>query len=306
MDVLRGMQAFVAVVDRGSLSAAAETLGVSAVMVGKYLQQLETHLGARLLQRNTRRQSLTDAGRNYLTGCRAVLEQVQQAEACVEGLQRQPQGVLRISAPVTWGSCVLAPLVASYLAAHPKVSIELDLSNRRVDLIEEQFDAVVRMGALGSAEWVARPLPPYAMQICAAPTYLRRKGTPEHPSDLGDHDCLTHLAWRGGHGWRLRGYPEQDWSEHSRLLCNDGDGLRRAALAGAGLILQPAVLLADDVAAGRLVPVLADYLPEPRPLHLVYLPDRRPRPKLNSFVEFLLEALDTHGVSLHSGLPNTP
>ncbi|HBS62028.1 MAG TPA: LysR family transcriptional regulator, partial [Stenotrophomonas sp.] len=226
MDTLRCMQAFVAVVEQGSFNAAAEQLAVSSVMVGKYIQQLETHLGVRLLQRNTRRQSLTDAGRNYLAGCRAVLEQVQQAEASVEGLQAQPQGVLRISAPVTWGSCVLAPLVARYLAAYPQVTVELDLNNRRVDMIEEQFDAVVRMGQLGSAEWVARPLPPYAMQICAAPSYLARKGIPQHPGDLRDHDCLTHLAWRGGHGWRLRGHPEQDWSEHSRLLCNDGDGLR--------------------------------------------------------------------------------
>lgn len=291
MDIVRCMQAFVAVVERGSLNAAAEQLQVSSVMVGKYLQQLETHLGGRLLQRNTRRQSLTDAGRNYLAGCRTVLEQVQQAEASVAGLQAQPQGVLRISAPVTWGSCVLAPLVADYLAAHPQVVVELDLSNRRVDLIEEQFDAVVRMGRLSSTEWVARPLPPYAMRICAAPAYLQRKGVPRHPGELARHDCLTHLAWRGGHGWRLRGHPEQDWSEHSRLLCNDGDALRRAALAGAGLILQPAVLLAEDIAAGRLQPVLDDYLPEPRPLHLVYLPDRRPRPKLSSFVDFLLDAL---------------
>jgi DNA-binding transcriptional LysR family regulator len=291
MDTLRCMQAFVAVVEHGSFNAAAEQLAVSSVMVGKYIQQLEAHLGVRLLQRNTRRQSLTDAGRNYLAGCRTVLEQVQQAEASVEGLQAQPQGVLRISAPVTWGSCVLAPLVARYLAAYPQVTVELDLNNRRVDMIEEQFDAVVRMGQLGSAEWVARPLPPYAMQICAAPSYLARKGIPQHPGDLRDHDCLTHLAWRGGHGWRLRGHPEQDWSEHSRLLCNDGDGLRRAALAGAGLILQPAVLLAGDVAAGRLQPVLAAYLPEPRPLHLVYLPDRRPRPKLSSFVTFLLDSV---------------
>jgi len=282
------MQAFVAVVDRGSLNAAAEQLQVSSVMVGKYLQQLEAHLGVRLLQRNTRRQSLTDAGRNYLAGCRAVLDQVQQAQASVAGLQAQPQGVLRISAPVTWGSCVLAPLVADYLAAHPQVTVELDLSNRRVDLIEEQFDAVVRIGQPGSAEWVARPLPPYAMRICAAPAYLQRRGIPQQPADLAGHDCLTHLAWRGGQGWRLRGHPAHDWSEHSRLQCNDGDGLRRAALAGAGLILQPAVLLAEDIAAGRLQPVLEAYLPEPRPLHLVYLPDRRPRPKLSSFVDFLL------------------
>ncbi len=209
------MQAFVAVVEHGSFNAAAEYMAVSSVMVGKYVQQLEAHLGVRLLQRNTRRQSLTDAGRNYLAGCRTVLEQVQQAEASVEGMQAQPQGVLRISAPVTWGSCVLAPLVAQYLAAYPQVTVELDLSNRRVDLIEEQFDAVVRMGQIGSAEWVARPLPPYAMQICAAPSYLQRKGIPRHPADLRNHDCLTHLAWRGGHGWRLRGHPRSMSSKTS-------------------------------------------------------------------------------------------
>ncbi|HEL4151667.1 TPA: LysR family transcriptional regulator, partial [Stenotrophomonas maltophilia] len=160
MDTLRCMQAFVAVAERGSFAAAAEQLQVSAVMVGKYIQQLEAHLGTALLQRNTRRQRLTEAGSAYLAGCRQVLEQVQQAEADVAGLQVQPRGLLRVSAPTTWGSCVLAPQLAGLLRAQPQLNVELDLSNRRVDLIEDGFDVAIRVGPLPSQEVVARPLPP--------------------------------------------------------------------------------------------------------------------------------------------------
>lgn len=283
------MQAFVAVAERGSFAGAAEQLQVSAVMVGKYIQQLETHLGTALLQRNTRRQRLTEAGSAYLAGCRQVLEQVQQAEADVAGLQIQPRGLLRVSAPTTWGSCVLAPQLAGLLRAQPQLNIELDLSNRRVDLIEDGFDVAIRVGPLPSQEVVARPLPPYAMSLCAAPAYLRRRGTPRTPADLQGHDCLSHLAWRGGHGWQLANGQQVDWE--ARLTCNDGVALREAAVAGAGLVLQPTALLAAEIAAGRLKPLLRDYLPEPRPMHLIYLPDRRPRPRLQCFVDFVMTTL---------------
>lgn len=289
MDTLRCMQAFVAVAERGSFAGAAEQLHVSAVMVGKYIQQLEAHLGAALLQRNTRRQRLTEAGSAYLAGCRQVLEQVQQAEADVAGLQVQPRGLLRVSAPTTWGSCVLAPTLAGLLRAQPRLNIELDLSNRRVDLIEDGFDVAIRVGPLPSQEVVARPLPPYAMSLCAAPSYLRRRGTPRTPADLEGHDCLSHLAWRGGHGWQLSNGEQVDWE--ARLTCNDGFALREAAVAGAGLVLQPTALLAGEIAAGRLKPLLRDYLPEPRPMHLIYLPDRRPRPRLQCFVDFVMTTL---------------
>ncbi|WP_303638168.1 MULTISPECIES: LysR family transcriptional regulator [Stenotrophomonas] len=289
MDTLRCMQAFVAVAERGSFAGAADQLQVSAVMVGKYIQQLETHLGTALLQRNTRRQRLTEAGSAYLAGCRQVLEQVQQAEADVAGLQVQPRGLLRVSAPTTWGSCVLAPVLSGLLRAQPLLNIELDLSNRRVDLIEDGFDAAIRVGPLPSQEVVARPLPPYAMSLCASPSYLRRRGTPRVPADLEGHDCLSHLAWRGGHGWQLANGEQVDWE--ARLTSNDGFALRAAAVAGAGLVLQPTALLADEIAAGRLKPLLRDHLPEPRPMHLIYLPDRRPRPRLQCFVEFVMNTL---------------
>ncbi len=289
MDRLRCMQAFVAVADLGSFTRAAEKLDVSAVMVGKYVQQLEAHLGTALLQRNTRRQRLTEAGTAYLAGCRQVLEQVQHVEANVAGLQLQPRGLLRISAPSTWGSCVLAPALASLLEAQPLVNIELDLSNRTVDLIEDGFDAAIRVGPLPSREVVARPLPPYAMSLCASPDYLRRKGTPRDPADLAQHECLSHLSWRGGHGWRLATGDAVDWEPRARLSSNDGQALRQAALAGAGLVLQPTALLGEDIAAGRLVSVLDEHVPVARPMHLIYLPDRRPRPRLQCFVEFLME-----------------
>lgn len=289
MDTLRCMQAFVAVAECGSFAGAAEQLQVSAVMVGKYIQQLEAHLGTGLLQRNTRRQRLTEAGSAYLAGCLQVLEQVQQAEADVAGLQVQPRGLLRVSAPTTWGSCVLAPQLAGLLRAQPQLNVELDLSNRRVDLIEDGFDVAIRVGPLPSQEVVARPLPPYAMSLCAAPSYLRRRGTPRTPADLEGHDCLSHLAWRGGHGWQLANGEQVDWE--ARLTCNDGVALREAAVAGAGLVLQPTALLAGEIAAGRLKPLLRDYLPEPRPMHLIYLPDRRPRPRLQCFVDFVMTTL---------------
>ncbi|WP_345782455.1 LysR family transcriptional regulator [Stenotrophomonas sp. 1278] len=291
MDTLRCMQAFVAVAEHGSFSAAASHLQVSAVMVGKYIQQLEAHLGAALLQRNTRRQRLTEAGTAYLAGCRQVLEQVQQAEADVAGLQVQPRGLLRVSAPTTWGSCVLSPVLSDLLRAQPLLNIELDLSNRRIDLIEDGFDAAIRVGPLPSQELVARPLPPYAMSLCASPSYLRRRGTPRTPADLEGHDCLSHLAWRGGHGWQLANGEQVDWE--ARLTSNDGYALREAAVAGAGLVLQPTALLAGEIAAGRLKPLLRDYLPEPRPMHLIYLPDRRPRPRLQCFVDFVMARLGT-------------
>lgn len=289
MDTLRCMRAFVAVAERGSFAGAAEQLQVSAVMVGKYIQQLESHLGTALLQRNTRRQRLTEAGSAYLAGCRQVLEQVQQAEADVAGLQVQPRGLLRVSAPTTWGNCVLAPVLSGLLREQPLLDIELDLSNRRVDLIEDGFDVAIRVGPLPSQEVVARPLPPYAMSLCAAPSYLRRRGTPRTPADLQGHDCLSHLAWRGGHGWQLANGEQVDWE--ARLTCNDGVALREAAVAGAGLVLQPTALLAGEIAAGRLKPLLRDYLPEPRPMHLIYLPDRRPRPRLQCFVDFVVATL---------------
>jgi len=291
MDKLRSIQVFVAAVDAGSFSEAARQLEITPVMVGKHVRQLEDHLRTRLLQRSTRRQSLTDAGRRFYEEGRKVLEQLDWAEASVERLRARPSGRLRISAATTLGECVIAPLAADYQRLHPEVSIELELSNSVVDLVDEGFDLAIRIGGLEAAQsLVARPLGFYRQVICAAPAYLRRHGRPRTLADLPAHRCLGHVVGSRRTAWRLAGAEGEaaHWPGEAAFVCNAGQGLRQAALRGAGLLLQPRVLVADDLAAGRLVSVLEAHVPEARPIHLLYRQDRQPLPKMTTFVDFLL------------------
>ncbi|HBR0005205.1 LysR substrate-binding domain-containing protein [Klebsiella aerogenes] len=293
MDKLRGMETFVAVVECGSFTGAAARLEMSAVMVGKYIALLESQLGTRLLERNTRRQSLTDAGRVYFDEARRVLEQVANAERSVERLRLAPAGTLRVSAPVSFGASIIAPLTASFLQAWPEVRVELDLTNRMVDLVDEGIDLAIRIGDIQRTDLVAKYLAPYRMAICAAPDYLVRHGTPQTPADLAGHQCLSHTVWTARNEWRLPGAAEEvRWKRDAVLRCNDGYALRMAAVAGAGLLLQPEVLLAEDLANGRLVRILQNYTPEPRPIHLLWRQDLRPLPKLTRFVEHLLKEVN--------------
>jgi transcriptional regulator, LysR family len=293
MDKLRGMETFVAVVECGSFTGAARRLEMSAVMVGKYIALIEGQLGTRLLERNTRRQSLTDAGRVYFDEARRVLEQVANAERSVERLRLAPAGTLRVSAPVSFGASIIAPLTASFLQAWPEVRVELDLTNRMVDLVDEGIDLAIRIGDIQRTDLVAKYLAPYRMAICAAPDYLARHGTPQTPADLAGHQCLSHTVWTARNEWRLPGAAEEvRWKRDAVLRCNDGYALRMAAVAGAGLLLQPEVLLAEDLANGRLVRILQNYTPEPRPIHLLWRQDLRPLPKLTRFVEHLLKEVN--------------
>lgn len=290
MDRLAGMEVFVAVVEAGSLTAAAERLGMSGQMVGKHLRGLESRLGAVVLSRSTRRQSLTEVGRSYYERCKLILEEVRLAESTADALREAPRGRLRITAPVSFGTLCLAPALTHYLTAYPELSAELILSDQIVDVVEEGFDVAVRIGPLAPSALVARPLAPYAMLICASPEYLARAGTPRTPADLTDHQCLGFTHWRHRGGWRLgRADVERGALPVSRFECNHGPALRMAALQGFGLVLQPAVLLAGDVAAGRLVPVLADAVPAPVPMNLVFPRSRQPLPKLRTFIDFATE-----------------
>lgn len=293
MDKLRNMEVMVAVVEAGSFAAAARQQGISAVMVGKHIRQLEEHLGARLFQRSTRQNSLTEVGAAFYEDCRRVLEQVRWAESAVERNRAVPQGLLRVSAPFTLGNQVIAPLVADFLLAHPQVRVELQLTDSVVDMAGEGFDAAVRIGAIADEGLVARPLKPYRMVIAATPGYLARHGRPERVADLAQHQCLSHSVWQRRVEWTLYddGGKAFQWPELARFTCNQGDGLRQAALRGLGLIMQPEVLLAEEIREGRLVPVLTRCVPAPRPVHLVYAPDRRQLPKLARFVEFVVRAM---------------
>ncbi|RDZ29608.1 LysR family transcriptional regulator [Lysobacter silvisoli] len=294
MDLLRAMAVFVSVADRGSFASAAQAQRLSAVMVGKHIRQLEEHLGARLLQRDTRKQRLTEAGAAFLEEARLALEQVRRAETVAERLQdhSRPRGRLRITAPLTLGTHAVAPVVTAFLRAYPEVSVDLALADRMSDLIAEGFDAAIRIGPLSDSDHlVARPLRPYRMIVCASPDYLRERGTPRSPSELPQHSCLNHLLWHPNTGWRFASLGGEPLRLSGRFASNHGEALRRAALDGCGILLQPEVLLAEDLAAGRLVPLFENDLPPPRPVHLLYPRDRQPPPKLSRFVEAVMEAM---------------
>jgi DNA-binding transcriptional LysR family regulator len=291
MDRFTSMQVFVKVVELGSFSAAADALQMSPQFVGKHVQRLEQHLGLQLLQRTTRRQSLTDFGRLYVDRAKAILLELEQAEDLAAQTRAQPMGRLRINAPVSFGMNTLAPLLPRYMKRHPLIEVDLTLSNRSVDLVEDGYDAVFRVGALQDSGLIARALAPYQLVVCASPAYLRKRGKPKSPSDLQAHDCLgfahtelrTHWTFDGPDG-------RQVIPVRSRLMTDHGEPLLHAALAGLGIILQPLELVATSLQEGKLIQVLPGYSVPSRPLHLVYAPDRQLTPKLRSFIEFAREA----------------
>lgn len=289
MDKLSSIEAFICAVESGNFTEAARRLDISAVMVGKHVRQLEKCLDSRLLQRNTRRQHLTEAGESYYQQCKAALAQLRLAEDTVGNMKRTPSGLLRISAPLNLGSAAIATLVARYQLNYPQVRIELDLSDGFVDLIGQGFDFAIRIGSLNPAEpLVAKKIGDYRMVVCATPGYLAQHGTPQTPEGLYQHRCLANMAWNKSNAWQLG---DVFWPADSSFICNDGQALRQAALAGAGLVLQPEILLVEDIAAGRLVPVLQQWQQASRPIHLLWRQDLSPSEKRSSFIAWLHEQL---------------
>ncbi|RYE79204.1 MAG: LysR family transcriptional regulator, partial [Oxalobacteraceae bacterium] len=252
MDRLASMQVFVLVAERGSFAAAARALDLSAAMVAKHIQAIEARLKAPLLHRTTRRQSLTDVGRVYLERCRETLGAFAQAESTGEEVMAHPHGVLRVTAPVVLGTYGLAPLLAGFMQQYPDVRVELSLNDRVVDLVDEGFDLALRSGPIDSGQrLIARPLRPLRMLLCAAPAYLAHRGTPRRPEDLQNHVCLAFAHWVHKDRWRLVGpRGEVRVPVQNPLVINNGDALRQAAIASAGILMQSELLLADDLRDG--------------------------------------------------------
>ncbi|MEN3029496.1 LysR family transcriptional regulator [Chromobacterium amazonense] len=291
MDRLLSMELFVAVVDKGSFTAAAEAYRLSQPMVGKHIAALEARLGGKLLVRTTRRQQLTELGALYFQRCKAILADIQSAEDGLAILQQQPRGHLRVNASVVFGACRLAPLLGEFMARYPDISLQLSLEDELVDPMIGGYDALFRVGHLQDSSMVARPLQPYCFMIAASPDYLARRGVPQHPVDLADHDCLGFSNWRKGDGWEQLAHTYGASPRVGRIDCNHGQALRELALAGSGLVLLAEALLRQDIATGRLVEVLPGFLPPPKPVHLLYFPDRHQLPKLRVFVDFIVERL---------------
>jgi DNA-binding transcriptional LysR family regulator len=281
------MQVFVRTVELGSISAAAGELALSSQLAGKQIRALEESLGVKLLNRTTRRQSLTDEGRLFYERATNILAEMEAAQAQIDESRSLPRGRLRISAPITFGSRALAPRLARFMKEYPEVTVELSLTNRTVDLVDEGFDVAFRTGDLPDSGLVARRLAPHRLSLCAAPDYLRESGLPRTPEDLQRHECLVFAHTSLRTQWSFNG-PDGSVTVPitGRFSTDSGEALRAAAIAGLGIILQPSELLAEDIQAGRLTQLLSRYEPSPRPLHALYAPDRRMTPKLRSFLDF--------------------
>jgi DNA-binding transcriptional LysR family regulator len=284
------MAVFVDIVATGSLAAAAEQRGLSPSMVGKHLRFLEDHFGVQLLQRTTRRQRLTESGELVLERCREILDRIEQIKEDALEPTKTPSGLLRISAPISFGVSQLSPALSEFLSTYKNVRVDLVLADTPIDLISHNVDVAFRIGPLEDSSLIARPLTPYWMVVCASPQYLAQHGTPVLPQDLKKHDCLGHTRWGLRHAWHFVGPEGQiDVPLDYRIRIDNGPALREAARAGAGIIMQPRMLVSEDIRSGRLKPLLTKYKVQPRPFYLVHARNKKLPAKTRTFVEFAIK-----------------
>jgi Transcriptional regulator len=302
MDRLASMNVFVKTAELGSFVAVAKALRMSPQMVAKHVAWLEARLGATLINRTTRRQSLTAIGHSYLERCRIVVAEAEAADASVMDMRVKPAGLLRVNAPVTFGSYALAPFVARYLRDYPETEVELILSDRYVDLIEDGYEVVIRIGELSGSSIIAHPLQPYRLLVCASPDYIARNGSPEKPADLSRHTCLIYGTWSPSMPCRWtfeRNGKAEEVRPIGRFQSNDWKALLYAALDGQGIILGPADVLEREIREGRLVRILQDYENPARPMHLLVPPGRRVSTKVRYFVNAVLDSFGAERAMNH-------
>ncbi len=291
MQTISDIAVFVAVVEHGSFTAAAEQLELSKAVVSKYVGRLERRLAARLMNRTTRRLTLTEAGEALYTRASAALSDLASAEEAVLELAGQPRGRLRVTAPSHFGEVHLAPLFAAFRHRYPDVQLDLDLDNRLVDLVQERFDVGIRISALASSSLVARTLTQIRMVTVASPAYLARHGTPRSPEQLRQHECLSYSLDRTPSEWRYTSESGQPLAirVHGGFRCNNDGALKRAALDGLGLLRFPELFVRDELQHGRLVAVLQPYERQSITLSAVFPTRRNLAPKVRVFVDFLAE-----------------
>ncbi len=296
MDKFLEMQTFVAVVDAGSFVKAAEALDVSKAAVSRYVAELESRLEVRLLHRTTRKLSLTPEGEVFLARCRELLGGVDEAEAEITSRSGEASGLLRINVPFSFGLLHLASMWPEFMALHPKVTLDVTLADRVVDLVEEGFDMAVRIARLPSSSLISRPLTSTRMVLCASPDYLHARGHPSHPSELANHDVLTYSLFSMGDQWEFTG-PEGAVTVKvvPRLRTNSGDTCRVAALRHQGIVLQPTFMVGSDLLAGTLVEVMPAWRSVELGVYAIYPTRKFVSPKVRLMIEFLVNAFRMRG-----------
>lgn len=287
-DRVVSMQTFVRAVDGGSLSAAARALGKSLAAVSRTLTQLEERLGVRLLHRSTRKLTLTEAGASYYDSAKRILAEIEEAEVSLGGRTAAAHGTLTVTAPLLFGRLHVAPVVVEMLERHREVSADLMLVDRNVSLVEEGIDVAVRIGRLDDSALVARSLGEVPRVVCASPAYLRRRGTPNVPDALREHECLRFSGLTPGREWTfLRDGKEFRVAVGGRFGCNVGEPAIDAARAGVGMLMALGYQVAEDLAAGRLVRVLEAYEMPPLPVNAVYHSPRLMAMRVRAFLDLL-------------------
>lgn len=289
MDRFTAMSVFARVVELGSFARAAERLALSTSAVSRQVADLEAHLQTRLLNRTTRRLSLTESGHAFYERCVQVLADLEEAEQAAAQTALVPRGTIKLTCSVSYGVRHLAPALAEFLALHPEVKFDLSLSDRVVDLVEEGFDLGIRIGALGGGNLIARRLGETRMLACASPAYLKAHGSPRTPADLARHNCVTYAYVADGDQWLFR---DRAGGEHrvrvaGNIHANNGDLLAAAAVLGVGLVFEPEIIVGEALAAGRLVRLLPDYEAPVLPVHAVYASRKHLSAKVRAFVDFL-------------------
>ena len=291
MNPFEDMRLFCQVMESGSFTAAAEHLGLSKQFVSRRLIQLEERLGARLLNRSTRRLDVTPLGQSYYESALRLLSEVEQMEQGIAGQNTEPRGTVRLSAPLSFAMAHLGSLLPLFLQRYPDVAVEVDLTDRAVDLISEGYDLVLRIGILEDSTLIARRIASVQRVYCASPDYLARRGTPLTPDDLAGHECLPY-----GHGrqvlWHFKANGKPLTRNVSgRMRGNNGELLREAAIAGLGITYLPNFIVAQALKDGRLVTLLDDLAPEALTLSAVYPRHRQSSRPVQALIEFLRERL---------------
>lgn len=292
MNLIECMRTFLAVVETGSFTGAGKKLDSSKTLASKKVQALENHLGTRLLHRTTRSLSLTEAGRLYHDRCMQILEDVDELEGLIQNQVGEARGRLNVTAPTTFGEMFIAPLMPDFRQAFPEVSVDLNLTDRHVDLVEEGFDIAVRIADLPSSALIARKLAPAPIHVCATPGYLKAHGRPVHPQDLTGHQCIIDTNFRTAASWPfVVGSEKVSIAVSGALSVNSGRAVRDFVLAGSGLALCPGYIVADELKSGRLETVLDDFNAFEINVYAVYNSKRNLAPKVRAYVDFLARRL---------------
>jgi DNA-binding transcriptional LysR family regulator len=291
VDRFKEMQAFAAVADAGSFVRAAESLQVSKTAVSRLIGDLEARLGVRLLHRTTRRLSLTAEGEVFHARCKALTADVEEAEAEVTARAGEAVGQLRLNVPVSFGLMHLAPLWPAFLQQHPKVTLDVTLADRIIDLVDEGYDLAVRIAQLPASSLVSRKIASTRLVLCASPDYLRRHGEPSHPADIARHAVFTYTLLATGDTWNFEG-PDGPVEVRvtPRLRSNNGDTCCAAALQHQGIVLQPSFMVSHHLRAGALVEVLPQYRSLELGVYALYASRRHVTPKVRVVIDFLVDA----------------